>query len=159
MDIKTRKNITKYNNIFRCCYLLNNGERCKNKCVGLKYLRDLKTNKYKPIFIMQCKKHRKICEKKYITYKNICNKVYTKKQRKKFLRYNICNKYKNNKIIDNINKCALGRLNFPVNCTNGCIIDPFNKKSFELAINNQKKHFFEVENLINNKLTCKKYNY
>ena len=159
MDINTRKNITTYNNIFRCCYLLKNGNRCKNKCVGLKYLKDLRTNKLKPIFIIQCKKHRKICEKKYTTYKNICNKIYTKKQRKLFLKNNICknNKHdKNNKIIKNINKCIIGRLDFPIQCTNGCIIYPFTKKSLKLSIKNQKKHFNEIENLINNKITCKK---
>ena len=40
---------------------------------------------------MQCKIHRKICEKKYLKYKTFCNKVTENTNRENFIKFNVCN--------------------------------------------------------------------
>ena len=107
---------------------------------------------------MQCKRHRNICAKKYLKYKNICNKITEKTDRLNFITYNLCKnktQKERKKIIKNINKCINGRIDYPVNCSNGCIIEPNNIKSLILAKKNDMEHYHEVVKLIKNKLKCK----
>ena len=155
-----KKNITKYNNGYRCCYLLKNGKRCKNKCLGIQRVKSFITNKYENKFIVHCSKHFNECKNKYKKYKDVCKKIYNTLERKKFLNKNICNKKtkkkKRKKIIRNINKCILGRLHYPLNCSNGCIIHPYNFKTYNAARNNDIKHYYEINKLILNKLKCEK---
>jgi len=138
--------------------MLNNGKRCKKNCVGLQYVNDLITNKPKPIFIVHCKQHRNMCEKKYLNYKEICNKVYTKKLRKKFLNHSLCNKSNYKTINKHIDACVKGRLEYPINCTNGCIVNPANLAALHHAIKSQNKHFNEITQLLKNKINCNTFN-
>lgn len=156
-SIKTRKNITEYQKKHRCCFLLKNGERCKNECVGIKKIKDNKTGEYFTTFVIQCKLHSKICENKYLKYKNVCKKIAETADRSSFLKHKICNnksKKQRKQLIKNINKCVNGRIDYPIKCTNGCIVDPYNFKGYKLIKKNDTEHFNEIVNLIKNKLKC-----
>ena len=155
-SIKNRKDVTKYNKMYRCCYLLKNGQRCKNECVGVKKIKSNKTGQYFTTFVMQCKKHSKLCEKKYLKYKSDCSKVTKNSDRQIFLKNKLCNNktQKKKELIKNINKCINGRVDYPIKCTNGCIVHPYNFKGYKLIKKTDTEHFNEIVNLIKNKLKC-----
>ena len=58
--------------------------------------------------------------------------------------------------IGNINKCINGRIDYPIRCSNGCIIHPNTFRGYNLSKKSEKEHFYEILHLIKNKLKCKK---
>ena len=160
-DINHRRIYTEYNGINRCCYVNNKtGKRCKNQCVGFKIIKDIvNPNIKKYTFVVQCKKHEKICKKKYLNYKKISDKLYTYKTRDIFKNHNLCknkNEKEKNKILKNINNVIWKRINYPLNCSYGCLVYPNGSEGYKLMKKKEDYHFHEIYHLIKNKIACKK---
>ena len=140
-SIADRKIITRYKNYNRCCYLLNNGKRCKNPVIG-----DFKTNKGTMAYVMRCKVHGPICKKKYIAYKSVCGKVIGNVKNLKRLKTKSAagNVFKRISLVKN---CADGRIDYPKRCMMGCVDYPGSKRAKVLIDKRMKQHEFITDKL------------
>ena len=159
-DINHRKIYTEYDGINRCCHIDNNGKRCENKCVGIKIITSFSNPKIqKYTYIVQCKKHEKICKKKNSIYKNISEQLYTTKTRDVFKKHHLCknkNKNQKKKIIKKIDDVIWKRIHYPLSCNYGCLIYPNGSEGYKLMKKKDNNHFQEIYHLIKNKIACKK---
>jgi len=114
----------------RCCYLLDDGTRCKNPAVGLN------TKNGMAFYTVQCKVHASRCEREYLKYKNICKDAITNMANLKK-----CPVGKNSrKKIQAIQECAALRILWPRRCLYGCLHHPNSNKSKKRLLEMNKRH-------------------
>lgn len=143
-----KKKSSKYGDEYRCCFLLTNGNRCNNKAIGKKG----------NSFIVHCDRHHEKCLNKYKYYKKYCNKIYDLSSRDILKKHKFCEgvSKKGSKNRDALlNKCINERFNYSRNCTDGCLIDPYDMESLITHNRDDLKHRHEILMLIKNRLGCK----
>ena len=151
---KNRKNslkqkVTIYDGKPRCCYLLNNGNRCAKSPLGKK------NNRY----VVHCKNHDTKCSNKYKYYKKYCNKIYKLSDRSKLKKNEFCKgvSKKGSKNRDKLlAKCINERFNYSRNCTAGCLVDPYDLDALRIHNRDDLKHRHEILMLIKNRFGCRK---
>ena len=141
-NTRNRQAITRNKNYNRCCYLLNNGQRCKNPSTGL-----TKIGNGKSIYVMQCRVHGPVCRKKYVAYKSICAKVI-----------NSVSGLKAGKVkkggnlfaqISNVKDCADQRVAYPKRCVGGCMKFPGSREGAAILKKRDGQHKFIADKLKN----------
>lgn len=140
---------SKYGENYRCCFHLSNGNRCNKKAIGIKGNR----------FIVHCKKHNQKCQNKHDYYKKYCKKIYSLSSRDKLKKHQFCKSIskKGSKNRDQLlSKCINERFNYSKNCTDGCLIDPYNLEGLQIHNRDDLKHRHEILMLIKNRFGCKK---
>ena len=140
---KNRKIITKYKNYNRCCYVLGNGNRCKNPVIGLTSTGGKSPRK---VYVMQCKTHAPICHSKYVTYKSICGKVIDNVSALKLYKTKggSGNVFKRIALVKN---CASRRLEYPTRCMMGCVNNSGSVQGKKLMDKRMAQHKFITDKL------------
>ena len=144
-----KKKAVKYGKNYRCCFHLTNGNRCNKNAIGEKNGK----------FIVHCKNHNEKCLNKYKYYKKYCNKIYDLSSRDKLKKHQFCKgiSKKGSKNRDALlAKCINERFNYSRNCTDGCLVDPYNLESLQVHNRDDLKHRHEILMLIKNRFGCKK---
>ena len=144
-----KKKATKYGKNYRCCFHLTNGNRCNKNAVGEKGGK----------FIVHCKNHNEKCLNKYKYYKKYCKKIYDLSSREKLKKHQFCKgvSKKGSKNRDALlAKCINERFNYSRNCTDGCLVDPYDLEALQIHNRDDLKHRYEILMLIKNRFGCRK---
>ena len=121
----------------RCCYLLKNGQRCKNRVLPVK----VAGYDGRVVYPLQCAVHSKMCDAKHVKYKKVCDKVFGDLKNLKKCRL------KKGATVKNAKACINGRKEWPKRCIGGCEKFPTSKFGNKLLMEDDRKHYFVINQI------------